>query len=82
MLVALRDNKVVIVATNYLSLNLVSSTKRWSKAEKKHVDVPMPNFSRSIMKILEVLISLTSLCQLILCESVSKSGGGLFWLGQ
>ena len=33
--VAWRGNKVVIVATNYLSLNPVSSTKRWSKAEKK-----------------------------------------------
>ena len=43
LLVAWRDNKVVIVATNYLSLNPVSSTKRWSKAEKKHVDVPMSN---------------------------------------
>ena len=43
LLVAQRDNKVVIVATNYLSLNPVSSTKCWSKAEKKHVDVPMPN---------------------------------------
>ena len=38
-----RNNKIVIVATNYLSLNPVSSTKRWSKAEKKHVNVPMPN---------------------------------------
>ena len=43
LLVAWRDNKVVIVATNYLLLNPVSSTKRWSKAEKKHVDVSMPN---------------------------------------
>ena len=43
LLVAWKDNKVVIVATNYLSLNPVSSTKRWSKAEKKHVNVPMPN---------------------------------------
>ena len=43
LLVAWRDNKAVIVATNYLSLNLVSPAKRFSKAEKKHVDVPMPN---------------------------------------
>ena len=43
LLVAWRHNKVVIAATNYLSLNPVSSTKCWSKAEKKHVDVPMPN---------------------------------------
>ena len=33
LLVAWRDNKAAIVATNYLSLNLVLSTKRWSKAE-------------------------------------------------
>ena len=43
LLVTWRDNKVVIVATNYLLLNPVLSTKRWSKAEKKHVDVSMPN---------------------------------------
>ena len=43
LLVAWRDSKVVILVTNYLSLNSVLSTKRWSKAEKKHVDVPMPN---------------------------------------
>ena len=39
-LAAKRDNKG---ATNYLSLNPVLSTKCWSKVEKKHVDVPMPN---------------------------------------
>ena len=43
LLVAWRDNKVVIVANNYLLLNTVLSIKRWSKAEKKHIDVPMPN---------------------------------------
>ena len=43
LLVVWRDNKVVILVTNYLSLNSVLSTKRWSKVEKKHVDVPMPN---------------------------------------
>ena len=43
LLVAWRDSKVVIVATNYLLLNLVSSTRLWSKAEKKHVDVSIPN---------------------------------------
>ena len=37
------ENKVVIVATNYLSLNPASSTKHWSKAEKKHVHLPMTN---------------------------------------
>ena len=41
--VAWRDGKVIIVVTNYFSLNPVLSTKSWSKAEKKHVDVPMPN---------------------------------------
>ena len=43
MLVAWRDNKVVIVATNYLLLNPVSSTKRSSKAEEKHQEIPIPN---------------------------------------
>ena len=43
LLVAWRDNKAVIVATNYLSLNPFSSTKRWSKAEKNHADVPCAN---------------------------------------
>ena len=43
LLVTWRDNKVVIVATNYLSLYPVSSTKHWWKAEKKHVNVPMQN---------------------------------------
>ena len=38
-----RETKVVIVVTNSLPLNPVSSTKRWSKAEKKHVDVTLPN---------------------------------------
>ena len=33
------------------------------------------------MQIWEVVIYLTSSCQLIVCESVAKSGGGaLFWL--
>ena len=39
LLVAWRDNKVVIVAI-YFSLNPVSSIKRWSKAEKKHIPNP------------------------------------------
>ena len=43
MLVAWRDNKVVIVATNYLLLNPVSSTKRSSKAEEKHQEILIPN---------------------------------------
>ena len=43
LLVSWRDKKVAIVATNYLSLNPISSTKRWSKAEEKQVDIPMPN---------------------------------------
>ena len=67
LLVAWRDNKVVIVANNYLLLNTVLSIKRWSK---------------SIMKIWEVLIYLTSSCHLIMCESGPESGGGLFLLGQ
>ena len=67
LLVAWKDNKVVIVANNYLLLNTVLSIKRWSK---------------SIMKIWEVLIYLTSSCHLIMCESSPESGGGLFLLGQ
>ena len=43
LLVTWSDYKVVIVATNYLSLYPVSSTKHWWKAGKKHVNVPMQN---------------------------------------
>ena len=43
LLVAWRDNKVVIVATNYMSLKPVLSAKHLLKAEKKYVDLPMPN---------------------------------------
>ena len=43
LLVAWRDNKVVIVAINYMSLKPVSSAKHLLKAGKKYVDVPMPN---------------------------------------
>ena len=43
LLVACRNNEVAIVATNYLLPNPISLTNRWSKAEKKHVDIPMPN---------------------------------------
>ena len=81
MLVAWRDSKVVIVATNYLSLYPVSSTKHWSKAEKKHVEIPMANSFKEYNANMEVLIYLTSAFELIVCESVPKSGGGLFPLG-
>ena len=82
LLVPWRDNKVVIVVPNSLSLNPVSSTKRWSKAEENHVDIPISNPFKIIMQIWEVLIYLTSSCQLIVCESFPKIAGRLFLLGQ
>ena len=39
LLIALRDSKVVIIGTNYLSCNPFSPVKRFSKAEKKHAQV-------------------------------------------
>ena len=59
LFVAWRDDKVVIVATNCLSQYPVSSTKRWSKAEKKHVDIRMPNPFNEYNANMEVLIYLT-----------------------
>ena len=43
LVAAWTDNKFVTFTNNYLLLNPVSSTKSWSKAEKKHVVVPTPN---------------------------------------
>ena len=37
-----RDNKPVVIATNYVSCEPISSAKPWSKAQKKQLDVPMP----------------------------------------
>ena len=43
LVVSWKDNKVVTTATNYVSCNPVGTAKRWSKAEKKKIDVPMPH---------------------------------------
>ena len=85
LLLAWRDNKVVIVDTNYFPLSLLFSTKHWSKAEKKHVDAPMPNPFKEYdagLESLGLIDQLTNLCHLIVCQSVPESGGGLFSLGQ
>ena len=85
LLLAWRDNKVVIVDTNYFPLSPLFSTKHWSKAEKKHVDAPMPNPFKEYdagLESLGLIDQLINLCHLIVCQSVPESGGGLFSLGQ
>ena len=40
--IAWRDNKAVIIATNYLSYESISSVICSSKLKRKHIDVTMP----------------------------------------
>ena len=41
LVVSWLDNKVVTCVTNYVACNPVSIAQRWSKSNKKQVDVPM-----------------------------------------
>ena len=42
LVVTWRNNKAVVIATNYVSCEPISLAIRWSKQQKKQLDVPMP----------------------------------------
>ena len=81
IVIAWRDNKAMIVATNYLSCEPISSVKRWSKSEKSTLMSLCESPSKFTMKVCVESIFLTNSLQIIDCSLDLGNGGGLFLHG-
>ena len=75
------DNSVVSVLSNSIFTDTTCSASRYSRTDRKIVQVPMPKVIQCYNQSMGVLIFLTSLSTTTVPKLELKSGGGPFFYG-
>ena len=77
-----KDNKVLNIASNKFMKNPVKKIKRWSKTQKRHIEVDMPYSIKIYNENMGVLIYLTKWLPSTKFVLGRRNDGGLYLPGQ